>query len=491
VNVTAPTSPTPPAPGDKLDRYDLICPIAEGGMASVWVGRLRGKHGFEKLVAIKTILPRFAGDPRFREMFLDEGRIASRIEHPNVAQIFDLGEQRGLLYLVMEYIDGDSLSKLNRACQKKGDTIPTGVVLRALADACAGLHEAHELSDSEGKPLGIVHRDISPHNVLCSTKGGVKLIDFGIAKTESSGAANSDSGVLKGKIHYMAPEQALGRPVDRRADLWAVGAILYHLLTGKAPYEAGHQLATLHLLGAGLPPAPLAPEVHPAIAAVARKALAHEPSKRYATAAELRDALERAMVVAQLTATSADVSALSAKYLAERAQRRRDAIEHALAAVAGRHRAAGVQAAFDHATTEPRTSRLVSEPPPDATSYRTLGSAALDASPPFSVGAKARRPTLTAIAFVCGFAVVMGASMTLLRPKPPGGAQLASAAGARREIVVAATTTGSPPAAAPSPTGAPSSLPTMAASALPTVDVRAAVLPAFAPGAENHAGASK
>ena len=151
-------------------------------MASVWVARQRGKHGFEKLVALKTILPKFAADVRFQEMFLDEARIASRIEHLNVAQIFDLGEEHEVLYLAMEYVDGDSLSKLNRACQRGGIKIPPNILLRVLADTCAGLHEAHELKDATGRPLEIVHRDVSPHNILVSTKGIAKLIDFGIAK---------------------------------------------------------------------------------------------------------------------------------------------------------------------------------------------------------------------------------------------------------------------------------------------------------------------
>jgi serine/threonine-protein kinase len=270
--VTAIATPThaPLTPGERLDRYELLCPIAEGGMASVWAGRIRGKYGFEKLVAIKTILPRYAANARFRDMFLDEANIAARIDHPNVAQIFDLGEERSLLYLAMEYVDGDALSKLNRACQKKGIQIPTGIVMRVLADACAGLHEAHELKGAAGKPLGIVHRDVSPHNVLISTKGIVKVIDFGIAKTLARDAEDAEAGVLKGKIQYMAPEQALGQHIDRRADVWAVGAILYHVLAGKPPYDGASQIATLHLLGSGAPPPPLPAEVHPAIAAVAR-----------------------------------------------------------------------------------------------------------------------------------------------------------------------------------------------------------------------------
>jgi serine/threonine-protein kinase len=307
-------------------------------MASVWVARQRGKYGFEKLVAIKTILPKFAADIRFQEMFLDEARIASRIEHVNVAHILDLGEEHEILYLVMEYVDGDALSKLYRACQRKGVRTSTGVVLRVLADACAGLHEAHELTDTDGRPLDIVHRDISPHNILVSTRGNAKLIDFGIAKARSRVGTDTGSGMLKGKIQYMAPEQALGHHVDRRADVWAVGAILYHMLAGRPPYEGDNQLATLHLLGSGRPPVPLGLEIHPAIAALVMRALSHKPENRFATAAELRAALENAMAEAMVPTTPADVAAFAAEHLRERADRRRHAIDSALVAAAERRR---------------------------------------------------------------------------------------------------------------------------------------------------------
>jgi serine/threonine protein kinase len=333
------TIASPLAPGYKLDRYELLCPIADGGMASVWVARQRGKHGFEKLVAIKTILPKFAMDLRFQEMFLDEARIASRIEHVNVAQIFDLGEEHDILYLAMEYVEGDALSKLNRACQKNGVKIPTGVILKVLSDTCAGLNDAHELKDGAGRPLEIVHRDVSPHNILVSTKGIAKLIDFGIATARSRAGGETNSGVLKGKIQYMAPEQALGRPVDRRADIWAVGAILYSLLAGKPPYEADNPLATLHLLGSGRPPMPLPSSVHPAIAAIVRKALSFVPENRYAHAAEMRDALDRAMATSRAVTTALDVAAFAATHLGERVDRRRQAVEMALAAAAERQRA--------------------------------------------------------------------------------------------------------------------------------------------------------
>jgi serine/threonine protein kinase len=460
------------APGYKLDRYELLCPIAEGGMASVWVARQRGKHGFEKLVAIKTILPKFAADVRFQEMFLDEARIASRIEHLNVAHILDLGEEDEILYLTMEYVDGDAISKLNRACQKKGVRIPPGVLLRIVADACAGLHEAHELKDSSGKLLEIVHRDVSPHNILVSTRGIAKLIDFGIAKARSRVGSDTNSGVLKGKIQYMAPEQALGRPVDRRADVWAVGAIIYQLLAGRPPYEGDNQLATLHLLGSGRPPIPLPPSVHPAVARVVRMALAYSPENRYATAMELRDAIEGAMVAARLQTTATDVAAFSAEHLAERAERRRQAIEMALAAAAERAQVEdrlrspaserisvtsstpdsgprsiqALRAAESPVRCEPtllpeaRLSRFFDLPtpaesparaahvapmPPSMPSYATLGSAALDASEPLLLGkpkaqAKARRGARTLMTIVAAAAVVVtGVSFTALRSRTP------------------------------------------------------------------------
>ena len=485
-------------------------------MASVWVARQRGKHGFEKLVAIKTILPKFAADIRFQEMFLDEARIAARIEHMNVAQILDLGEEHEILYLAMEYVDGDAVSKLNRACQKKGIKIPIGIILRVMSDTCAGLHEAHELKDASGRALEIVHRDVSPHNVLVSTKGIAKLIDFGIAKARSRVGTDTNSGVLKGKIQYMAPEQALGRPVDRRADVWAVGAIIYHLLSGKPPYEGDNQLATLHLLGSGRPPVPLPPGVHPSIAAVVRKALAHAPENRYATAAELREAIEDAMIEAMVPTNLADVAAFSSEHMTERAERRKQAIDIALAAAAERKRVedllrptserTSITGQTPHSAPRPvplhsadsvpyredmtvpeapfpkgapgtpydavaRLTARVSETPPNAQSYATLGSAALDASQPVLPQPKSRKGVV-AVLVLLGVAALAatGVSFTVFRPKPQ---PWQSAAGAATTEPTATAPATPPSAAAPpdAPTAAASAgspgVPTMAASSLP------------------------
>jgi serine/threonine protein kinase len=333
-----PPKPSTLIPGYRLDRYELLCPIAQGGMASVWVARQLGKHGFEKLVAVKTILPEFAEDSRFQKMFLDEAHIASGIEHANVAQILDLGEEHGVLYLVMELVDGDALSKLHRALEKKNLAIPLGVTLRILADTCGGLHAAHELRDKSGALLGVVHRDISPQNVLISTRGNAKLIDFGVAKARDRLGGETNAGVLKGKVNYMAPEQAIGKAMDRRADVWAIGAILYHLLSGRPPFDGPNQLAALHRLTSGKPPLPLPTTVPRAVNALVLRALAQDPEKRIATAYDMQIALEDAMAECKSFATSADVASFVREHLGDRADVRRKAIEVALAAAADRVR---------------------------------------------------------------------------------------------------------------------------------------------------------
>lgn len=313
-----------------LDRYELICPVAQGGMASVWLARMRGKHGFQKLVALKTILPTFAEDARFRRMLLDEARIASRIEHVNVAQTLDLGEQDGHLYLVMEWVDGDSLSKLDRALERASQTMPVPILLRVVVEACAGLHAAHELCDEHGVRLGVVHRDVSPQNILVSVKGQTKLIDFGIAKAQAAPSEETRAGILKGKLHYMPPEQALRKPVDRRADVWAVGAVLYRLLTRRTPYESSSPVTSLKLLTSLAPPPALPGHVEESLAALVMRALSPQPSERPATALELQTALERVAQASGGLATNQQLASLVSEHLGQPLQERRDRIGTAL-----------------------------------------------------------------------------------------------------------------------------------------------------------------
>jgi len=328
--------PRPPsiALGTKLDRYEMLCPLAEGGMASVWIARQTGGHGFQKLVAVKTILPKFAADARFQMMFIEEARIASRIEHANVTQILDVGEQDKLTYLVMEYVDGDSLWTIHRTMEALGLLVPPGVVLRIMADVCAGLHAAHELRSAEGALLRVVHRDVSPQNVLVSTAGVAKLIDFGIAKARDRIADDTTTGPPKGKVRYMAPEQARGEAVDRRADVWSVGAVLYYMLAGRPPYDGDNEVATLVMLRSGKPPDALPSTVHPAIASVIMRALSPLPENRFAMASGLQRSIENAMVEAQVETTAAGVAAFLAERVADSARRRKAIIAQGLEAMA-------------------------------------------------------------------------------------------------------------------------------------------------------------
>jgi eukaryotic-like serine/threonine-protein kinase len=325
-------------PGTRLDRYELLCPVAHGGMASVWLARLSGKHGFEKLFAIKTILPQFAEDVRFQQMFLDEARVASRIEHANVAQVLDLGEEHGVLYLVMQWVDGDSLSRLSRAATKQRIKIPIPIVLRILADTCGGLHAAHEVRDPQGERLGVVHRDVSPQNILVTPEGVAKLIDFGVVKAEGRLSADTVAGQLKGKIHYMAREQALGELVDRRADVWSVAAVAYTLIAGAPPYEGPNELATLHMLTSGRPPPPLPPGVPTPVAEAILAGLVADPSLRTQTALELQQAFENAMTVTHSGASTADVGVFARQLLTDQHKSRKRALDAAMQAAEERRK---------------------------------------------------------------------------------------------------------------------------------------------------------
>jgi hypothetical protein len=361
------------APGCRLDRYDLLLQVAEGGMGLLWLARQQGKHGFDKLVAIKTILPRLASDAGFRQMFLDEARVVSRIEHPNVAQVLDLGEERGVLFLVMEWIDGESLIKVGHwVAHRTGAQIPVGVLTRVMIDACAGLHAAHQLTDDEGLPMGVVHRDVSPHNLLIGFRGTTKVIDFGIAKVRNRVAQDTSTGLLKGKIAYMAPEQAMGNGVDRRTDVWSAGASMYRFLAGRVPYNAPEPLAVLRLLTEGLPPAPLPETVPEPIRLVVERAIDLDAAKRFDTAQDMGLALETAMRVARVYTTREDVAEFMAEHLGEdRAMRTR---------------------AFEQALRESR-AQMRAEPAHDGSASGAAHSLALGASGSDGASRPSRQPT--------------------------------------------------------------------------------------------------
>jgi serine/threonine-protein kinase len=313
-------------------------------MGAVWLARLRGKHGFERLVALKTVLPARGLEDRFRRMFLDEARLASQIQHPNIAQTFDLGETDGVLYFVMEWIDGDPIRKLRDALTQRKASFPLGIALRVCADACAAMHVAHELCGEDGELLNLVHRDISPYNILVSVTGVTKVIDFGIAKARERLAEETHADELKGRIDYMAPEQAVGPAIDRRADVWSLGAVLYYLLGGVPPFQADTKVASLMLRIEGKPPTPLGPEVPECVKAIVARALAREPSDRFGSAAEMHRAIEEAIAECRAVATSAEVAAFVKEHLGEGIEQRRASIRSALEAARERQRRSRVEA---------------------------------------------------------------------------------------------------------------------------------------------------
>lgn len=361
--------PTQLQPGYRLDRYELLCPLAYGGMASVWLARFGGRLGFERLVVIKMILPQYSQDPRFQEMFLDEARIASKIEHSNVARILDVGEHEDNYFIVMEWVDGDSLSKVLRAAEQRKQRVPPGIALRIIADAAAGLHAAHELTDRDGTHLGVVHRDVSPQNILIANNGTTVIIDFGVAKARDRVSQETSAGQLKGKIRYMAPEQALGKNLDHRADVWALGAMLYEMFTGLPPYDGPNEVATLHKLTSGERPPPLPRTMPEVLRAVVERALAYDPDQRFATALELNLALEGAMVEINEPTTPAIVAHYTGQLLTDRKTARRRAVDTALDAA--RKRDTGERVSLATPLAPPSTASLP-VPPFGMSSTRSL-----------------------------------------------------------------------------------------------------------------------
>lgn len=322
--------------GDRLDRYELLCVLAQGGMGTVWLARMTGKLGFERLVALKTILPTYSSNRQFCDMFLDEAKIAAQIDHENVARILEIGEDGGLLYYAMELIDGESLRKLYRDVRAQNVPFPMGVALRIVADASAGLHATHELQGEDGQSREVVHRDVSPQNLLISVRGTTKLIDFGVAKANARNSEETAAGTLKGKIEYMAPEQARGETIDRRADVYALGAVLYELLAGRPVRDTsdGKQLAALHELMTGVPYAPLPQTIPHLVRGVVDRALSRDPRTRYGSADDFRHALEQVMLATGQGATTDDVANVLAHFSRERTAKRKDAIDSALRAAA-------------------------------------------------------------------------------------------------------------------------------------------------------------
>jgi len=302
-----------------VGRYAIHGEIAAGGMATVHLGRLHGPVGFNKTVAIKRLHDQFAKDEEFVDMFIDEARLAARIHHPNVVQTLDVVQADDHLLLVMEYVHGVQLSTLTRLAKKAGKRMPPPIVSAVVAGMLRGLHAAHEAMDEHGSPLNIVHRDISPHNVLVGVDGVPRVIDFGVAKAAGR-LQQTATGQLKGKVPYMAPEQVKGQAVTRRTDLFAAGVVLWETLLGHRLFVADNDAAIISfILSRPIePPSRVDGDVPASYDAVVMRALERDPAKRFATALEFAEAVEKCGPIAAPTEVSAWVKQIAAEPLSKR-----------------------------------------------------------------------------------------------------------------------------------------------------------------------------
>jgi serine/threonine protein kinase len=280
--------------GLTVGRYNLLTRLAVGGMAEIWLARQAGPQGFEKFIAIKRILDGLSSDADFVGMFLDEARLAAQLNHPHIVQIFDLGEEEGAYYIAMEYLPGENLASVARACTRQKKTLPLAHAVRIIADAAEGLAYAHAKLGPDGSLLGIVHRDVSPQNILVTYEGVVKVLDFGIAKAATR-ESQTMAGQVRGKAAYMSPEQARGQPLDARSDIFSLGIVLFELATGTRLFPSAEPLAAMNIL-AGETPLPLAHERNPrvpeSLSSIIARALARQPTQRYISARHFQAALE-------------------------------------------------------------------------------------------------------------------------------------------------------------------------------------------------------
>lgn len=311
------------SPG-RIGRYEMLTPLGHGGMASVYLVRRLGSAGFERLAAMKVLHRGLCDDQEFVEMFLDEARVAARLHHPNTAAIIDLGSNGPQPFMVMDYVEGDTLDAVQRAASAVRRAVPVGIALRIALDALAGLDAAHNLEGPEGAPLGLIHRDVSPHNLLVGVDGVARLVDFGIARAASRRGVTA-VGVIKGNVPFMAPEQLRGYGVDRRADVFSMGVTLWETLSLRRcfPTREGSPLSRMAREDYR-PLAEVAPKVPAALDDICRKALAFDPDDRFDSAAAFASAIEEAF--RHDVATQRELAQFMSMVAANKVWREREAV---------------------------------------------------------------------------------------------------------------------------------------------------------------------
>lgn len=386
--------------GVLLGRYELLAPLAKGGMAQVWAAQ---EQDTEHVVAIKTILASALEDPRMERMFRQEALLASRVHHPNVVKTLQLGEANETLYLVMEWVHGEPLRHVLHEATKHGIT-PLTIAVHLIGQACLGLHAAHEARSATGEPLGIVHRDISPHNLLVTYEGRLKLVDFGVAKADVNAEELTERGELKGKLAFMSPEQVAEEPLDRRSDIFSLAGILYWACAGKHPFRASSPGATRDGIRSKTPPPPpsaLREECPPALDQVVLKGLDFQSENRFATCLQMYEALVEALPQAFEGTAEQETATYMTKLFGSRSEARIEQIRFA--------------------------QKVVAQMREDATSVRSLRGVSMaqgSSRPPASIGTLAPPSTPPIRASHTGIiaAVTTGASLALalwLQPTTP------------------------------------------------------------------------
>jgi serine/threonine protein kinase len=274
--------------GSVVGKYEIMRRLAVGGMAEIYLARVTGAAGFEKLCVLKRILPSVAEDPSFVQMFLDEAKLAATLRHPSIADVYDVGEDDGTYFFTMEYVYGQDVRAIRHECKKRNEQLPLSIALAIVHGTASALEHAHEKTGPDGKPLNLVHRDVSASNVMVSYDGAVKLLDFGIARASSS-THKTQTGTLKGKIPYMSPEQCKGLPLDRRSDLFSLGTVLYELTVGRRPFRGETDFAVMDQIvyKGAVAPSQLVQGYPPELEAIVMKLLERGPSMRYPTGEDL------------------------------------------------------------------------------------------------------------------------------------------------------------------------------------------------------------
>jgi serine/threonine protein kinase len=344
-------------PGMFLGSYEVLLCVARGGMACVWAARQHGARGFNRLVALKTVLPELA-ELEFEGMFLEEARFAARIHHPNVCEVFELVEHSGVLALSMEWVDGDTLNGLLTA-KGRGPLEPR-LAAHIVAQVACGLHAAHELTDDVGVPMQLVHRDVSPQNILISRAGHVKVADFGVAKAMAGATEHTESGRVKGKLSYMSPEQAEGKALDRRSDIFALGVVLYVATVGAHPFRRAGDTPDDHLLRLLVGRFPAPSEVVPGfpreLEAIILRAMSREPDQRFASADEMRGQLLSWLVASGPLLTEQHVGRCLSERVGDMLQTRAERISRCIRASQQARKLEGLPGVISEVTFMPTTS---------------------------------------------------------------------------------------------------------------------------------------